>query len=168
MFLKVIYEDRMRRCARCGLLKTADNFGLKDQRRGTRKSYCRPCARDYGRRHYRQNRTAYVRRARARTVRERAVVQQKVAEYLTGRRCVDCGERDIVVLEFDHRDGEKKRANVARLVLSGSWEAVALEIEKCDVRCVNCHRLRTARQFRWTAKLAGMNRVGYEGTVDIS
>jgi hypothetical protein len=27
---------------------------------------------------------------------------------------------------------------------------VLAEIEKCDVRCVRCHRRKTARQFRWT------------------
>jgi hypothetical protein len=29
------------------------------------------------------------------------------------------------------------------------WSRVLLEIEKCDVRCANCHRRRTAQQYGW-------------------
>jgi hypothetical protein len=64
-------------------------------------------------------------------------------------RCIDCGEADPVVLEFDHRDRSEKRANVSRLLANG-WATVLCEIEKCDIRCVNCHRRRTAEQFGWT------------------
>lgn len=70
-----------------------------------------------------------------------------VAEYLTTHPCVDCGERDPVVLEFDHRDPASKSGDVGRLVHSGKRAVVQAEIEKCDVRCGNCHRIRTAKQF---------------------
>jgi hypothetical protein len=58
-----------------------------------------------------------------------------------------------VLLDFDHRDGETKVDNVARLIWDRRWEAAAAEIAKCDVRCVRCHRRRTARRFGWS-KLA--------------
>jgi hypothetical protein len=57
--------------------------------------------------------------------------------------CADCGERDPVVLEFDHRDG--KRGNVSTMTQWASLQTLRSEIEKCDVRCVNCHRRRTLR-----------------------
>lgn len=69
--------------------------------------------------------------------------------HLDGRSCVDCGENDPVVLEFDHRDGVEKEDAVARLIVSCRWAEVAAEIAKCDVRCANCHRRRTAAQFGW-------------------
>jgi hypothetical protein len=31
----------------------------------------------------------------------------------------------------------------------GSWKDLLNEIAKCDVRCANCHRIRTAQQNRW-------------------
>ena len=51
------------------------------------------------------------------------------------------------MLEFDHRDPSAKADDVGRLVHAGTVVAVRAEIEKCDVRCGNCHRIRTARQF---------------------
>ena len=40
-------------------------------------------------------------------------------------------------------------AEVARLVATKRWSEVAAEVAKCDIRCANCHRKRTARQFGW-------------------
>jgi 5-methylcytosine-specific restriction endonuclease McrA len=60
--------------------------------------------------------------------------------------CVDCGETDAVVLDFDHlRD---KVNDVSSLVaLRRPWEEVLEEIEKCEVRCANCHARKTAREL---------------------
>ena len=30
-----------------------------------------------------------------------------------------------------------------------TWPTVEAEIAKCDIRCANCHRRRTAAQFNW-------------------
>lgn len=63
-----------------------------------------------------------------------------VNEYLLTHPCVDCGETDIIVLEFDHVRGEKYN-NISNLVIQDrSFEKLKLEILKCDVRCANCHR----------------------------
>jgi len=69
--------------------------------------------------------------------------------HLLGHPCVDCGETDPVLLDFDHRDPASKRKEVGRLAATKPWPQVLAEIAKCDVRCANCHRRRTARQFAW-------------------
>lgn len=60
--------------------------------------------------------------------------------------CADCGvEYPSYVMDFDHL-GEKE-FNVARGRTSRSFVAVQSEIEKCDVVCANCHRIRTWARF---------------------
>jgi hypothetical protein len=57
--------------------------------------------------------------------------------------CADCGYREHpAALEFDHRDPATKAFNIAQSA-SRSWAATVAEIAKCDVRCANCHRVRS-------------------------
>jgi hypothetical protein len=65
---------------------------------------------------------------------------------------VDCGENDPVVLEFDHRDPEQKVETICGLLRNlADNHTLLTEIAKCDVRCANCHRRKTAKQFGWHA-----------------
>lgn len=78
----------------------------------------------------------------------RARNRLKLAEYLTTHACVDCGEDDPIVLEFDHVRGVKK-FEISRAVNGStrSWKSISAEIDKCEVRCANCHRRATRRRF---------------------
>jgi hypothetical protein len=58
--------------------------------------------------------------------------------------CMDCGNcYDSECMDFDHRPGVTKVRDVAVMARNSPWDQVLLEIEKCDVVCANCHRLRT-------------------------
>ena len=72
-----------------------------------------------------------------------------MVQYLSNHPCVDCGEADPVVLEFDHVRGEKSGEIANMLRRQVAWERIIDELSKCEVRCANCHRRRTARQFNW-------------------
>lgn len=73
-----------------------------------------------------------------------------LADYLRAHPCIDCGFTDIRALEFDHREPEDKGSSVAVLARSGyPLDRVVAEIAKCDVRCANCHRIRTHHQRGW-------------------
>jgi hypothetical protein len=99
---------------------------------------------EYNRAHYLANRKLYIGRARARA---KVVRRERVAylvEYLRAHPCVDCGEGDPLVLEFDHlRD---KAFNISEGLVDRGWQAVLAEIAKCEVVCANCHRRRTAQR----------------------
>jgi hypothetical protein len=63
--------------------------------------------------------------------------------------CADCGLRyPYYLMDFDHRDRRKKRFNIGRDALSkvSTVDALRVEVEKCDVVCANCHRVRTYRR----------------------
>lgn len=65
-------------------------------------------------------------------------------QYLSTHPCVDCGETDIRVLQFDHIDPDLKYDRVANLIFRSSLATLQAEIDKCEVRCANCHAKRTA------------------------
>ena len=70
-----------------------------------------------------------------------AKISERIKEYKKTHPCVDCGEADIVVLVFDHRDRDTKKFRVRS---ARSWVQLEAEIAKCDVRCCNCHARRHA------------------------
>ncbi len=91
--------------------------------------------------------------------RRRTETRKSVFAYLRANPCVDCGEDDIAVLEFDHRDRATKEMRVSALVCQGyGWMTIKEEIDKCDVRCANCHRRRTSKQLGWYAAGAARKR----------
>jgi hypothetical protein len=64
---------------------------------------------------------------------------------------VDCGETDIVVLEFDHvGEAGSKQFNISDATRFGYGMAkIKAEIAKCEVRCANCHRKKTYERGGW-------------------
>lgn len=59
--------------------------------------------------------------------------------------CVDCGYAEhACALDFDHVRGEKK-FNLGSIATNG-WDKIKAEVEKCEVVCANCHRVRTMRR----------------------
>jgi hypothetical protein len=85
--------------------------------------------------------------------------QRTVVEHLLTHPCVECGEDDIVVLEFDHVKGEKI-GNVSALIRSAETPKLRAEIAKCEVVCANCHRRRTT--LRLGAYRTDVGRLGLE------
>lgn len=138
------------RCTGCGVTKDLSEFPLRDASRGTLQRRCRTCVAANSRAHYRAHTARYLAQAALRNENLRTENNEELLSYLASHPCVDCGESDPTVLEFDHRDPRDKSAEVSRLLHTASWSIVRLEIDKCDVRCGNCHRRRTAKQFGWS------------------
>jgi hypothetical protein len=82
-----------------------------------------------------------------RASRYRARNRHFVEAYLLAHPCADCGLVDPIVMEFDHVFGTKL-FHVSTLVRDCAALAILkAEIEKCVVRCANCHRRRTAKEL---------------------
>lgn len=132
----------MKRCSMCRESKPLDDFMWNKKSTGKRDCYCRPCRAVYKKAHYAANKGRYIANANARDAKSYAKRLVWLLEYLNGHPCVDCGETDPVVLDFDHlRD---KSFDIGAGIHDKSWKAVLAEIEKCEVRCANCHRRQTA------------------------
>ncbi|GGI48053.1 hypothetical protein BCL57_002884 [Agromyces flavus] len=109
-----------------------------------RQSVCRACNAARARRYYAENLEKHRKAVASQVAKTRAAHLELIGEYLLSHPCVDCGEGDIRVLDFDHRQGEDKSAEVMKLAKAAySWQRVADEIAKCDVRCRNCHAIVT-------------------------
>ena len=109
-------------------------------------------AKAYARAHYLAHKDEYKARAKRSNPRQRAKHKQWLLVYLSEHSCVDCGEKDIEVLEFDHIEmiGPKSRRVWGQL---GSFKKLKEEIAKCEIRCANCHTRRTRRQMGWSRAL---------------
>lgn len=145
----------MKNCSKCKTDKPASEFHKNSRRSDGLQSYCKDCAKIRNADYYKATPERNSQR-QATNTRRRRENTAKVIEYLATHPCVDCGNVDIRVLEFDHVRGEKA-GNIATMVGSClSWETIFSEIAKCEVRCANCHRIVTveragsARQLAWS------------------
>ena len=95
--------------------------------------------REAKRRYYERNRDVYRDKNRRKRDRLREILRQAKS-----RPCADCGNQfPYFVMDFDHKEGEQKEESVGLLVRALSVRRLLDEIEKCDVVCSNCHRIRT-------------------------
>jgi len=90
-----------------------------------------PVPTEYSHEHYLRNTRKHNLRRLVNQRRYRQRNRELIESLLAKERCVDCGESDRVVLEFDHVRGKK----------------IEQEMAKCEVRCANCHRRKTAVQY---------------------
>lgn len=140
------FASNQRWCGRCGLSRSIDEFSIRYRATGERQSWCRACMAEYKRGWYVRNRDHQLKRVRTNHERTRRENQDRAWDYLGQHPCRDCGEPDPVVLQFDHL-GDKRR-DVSYMLLSGfTWANIQNEIAKCEVRCGNCHRRKTAREL---------------------
>jgi hypothetical protein len=94
-------------------------------------------------RHYRNNKEDYIKRASKRNGAQRKKNRAFISRVKSYASCVDCGESNPIVLDFDHVRGEKVK-NVSDMAnASYSINSIKNEIRKCEVRCSNCHRKKT-------------------------
>lgn len=142
-------EEKTRKCYCCGKVKDITEFVFRNKSSNRRQYECNPCRKEIKRKQYQKNKKQWIKRVSERNARVRQECREKLWDYLSTHPCIDCGEQDRRVLQFDHVRGTKK-AGVAQIVNRGNgWNSVLREIEKCEVRCANCHTKRTWERAGW-------------------
>lgn len=139
----------MLKCTRCKAEKPEDDFRWQYKAKGVRQDWCKSCFSLHEKKTWRSNPELRKRNHENNKARGRRNLQF-VWDYLSQHPCVECGETDPVVLEFDHLDGTVKRGAISDMTRkSFAIETLKEEIGKCVVLCANCHRRRTAKQQDW-------------------
>jgi len=132
----------MKECPVCH--RSDVEFSKNKKRKDGLQVQCKECKSKTDAKHYAENKKKQFDRVKVR----RKEIRQTVFDYMKTHPCIDCGETDPIVLEFDHLDS--KKMNISKMVHNGfSLENIMLEISKCEVVCSNCHARRTAKQFGW-------------------
>lgn len=79
---------------------------------------------------------------RRRVQRRSAELREWYRELKRDYECTECGEDRAPALDF-HHEGESKNEAVSKMINDGyGKERIMEEIEKCEVLCANCHRVR--------------------------
>ena len=101
------------------------------------KSMCQPC---YMKRYYSD---PYRKKMRSARVMEHYSKMRTIIDSIKDVPCCDCGNKfPPCAMDFDHVRGEK-RFNIGQHIAGHSLDSILSEIEKCDIVCANCHRIRT-------------------------
>ena len=132
-----------RKCSKCGKTKAVSSFQMairKGRSKPSREGVCKPCVSIRGKiKHKTKN----------------LDVRKYVFDYLKTHPCVDCGESNVLALEFDHLHSKKFDIGTA---LGGNTKIasrVKEEIKKCVVRCSTCHRIKTHMEINsWKFELS--------------
>ena len=130
-------------CGKCHKVKPIEEFNItgSGKWKGKKRHYwCKKCVKKYDSLRYA---TPTIKERQKKKVRKyKEMVYMKAYTYLQNHPCVDCGEDNILTLEFDHI--EHKTYNIGAMIQRYSWKKILKEIKKCEVVCANCHCIRTA------------------------
>jgi hypothetical protein len=114
-------NKKIKKCLYCDKYKNIKEFRIG-------RCCCKECRNQQGKKRYVEN-------------------SKFIYDYLKKHPCVDCGNANPVVLEFDHVFGNKKNT-ISDLWRKGySVESIKKELEKCEIRCSNCHQIKTAKEM---------------------
>lgn len=139
-----------KRCGKCREVKFIDEFSKKKSNVDGLQQWCKVCSRDRSNYLYNvSDKTKHKENVKKGNKKRIDINRKRVYDYLLSNPCIDCGEDDPIVLEFDHRDDVEKIGVISTMVWDYGWKNIKKEIDKCDVRCSNCHKRRTAKQFGW-------------------
>lgn len=131
----------MKLCTKCNQEKPDKEFNRRSRSR--LQSVCRDCQHEINRGWYQSNKQKVIQRSIKRTQSKRKEALKWLKSYFEDHHCIECDESDFKVLQFDHVRG-KRKFSIPTGLKNYSMEEVLKEIEKCEVRCANCH---TRRHF---------------------
>lgn len=130
-------------CSKCKISQDIENFSKDKNKKDGHGYVCKTCTNTYLNERYAKNSKEHCKATYQVKVKNRKENRIKMLEYLKICKCIDCENNDVRVLEFDHISNNKT-FSVNQLLQEGrGWKRIKEEIDKCEVVCANCHRIRT-------------------------
>lgn len=141
-------------CAKCNVQQPLENFRqFKHQKTGKfyREGQCDTCRVRYAQEYVWPGLKALRSQKHA------------IVDELKRAPCIDCGHTfPSVCMDFDHVRGVKKASITQIVAAHWSVDVLMTELEKCELVCANCHRIRTHknRELHKARINAGRKRAG--------
>jgi hypothetical protein len=132
----------MKKCGSCKKVKDLSEFNKKSGR--DHQSFCRVCDNKISRQRYAANKEHHIKVIAERNRKYKKETDDYIRELKTATKCADCNKNyHWFQMDFDHVKGKKDRAVSVMVGQKVSLKKIKAEIEKCELVCANCHRLRT-------------------------
>jgi len=135
IMIELINQTNVKICTNCKKEKKLTNFKHKQIEKETSK--CLEC-----RDKINNNITTLSYREKQKKYYKEVLVSYS-DDYKKGKECVDCGEDNWLVLEYDHINRNEKSCLVLHC---GTLDKMIREIDKCELRCTFCHQLKTMKE----------------------
>lgn len=132
----------MKLCGKCKVPKPPEDFSMRTFSSGNsgRQAWCKECHKRNDREYYKGNAKRRADIAHRREITAKGF--RGFVDSFKNVRCADCDHKfPTVCMDFDHVRGEKLYE--VSDMKGHSQETIQKEIDKCDVVCSNCHRIRT-------------------------
>lgn len=133
----------MKTCTVCKQEKDLSMFNKNKNKKDGYQTLCRECSNARSRKYYTDNIEHHKKETNRRRKEYKKLAQAYVRKLKESTPCADCGSfYPWPVMDFDHQ--REKVEDVSRLVNNGSsLNTIKDEIDKCEIVCANCHRMRS-------------------------
>lgn len=139
----------MKTCDTCKIPKPDSEFNKNKAKKDGLNSICKECSRKRSRQYYKEKGELHKKNVVRRNKKNRKVLQDYILQHFKSNSCKDCGNSDPRVLEFDHLPQFKKSKDISRLLAASvSTNTLQKEMDKCEVVCANCHKIRTVERSK--------------------
>lgn len=134
----------MKKCCKCKKLLPKSAFSRDRTKKDNLQTRCKSCHNAYTKQHYEKNKPKYIERSLIRKEHFRTIIRF----FKEKCPCKDCGKYyPYYVVSFDHRNPTDKKFELSKVSKISSLSSLLKELEKCDVVCLNCHSVRSSKQF---------------------
>ena len=133
----------MRTCTRCTLEKPDEDFYRVKASKSGFDTWCKQCKNKASIDWAKKN-TERSKENVGKYLKKRQTKRREVLNSLKSVPCSDCGNSfPPYCMDFDHVPERGEKLGAVATMWSYGEETFLAEINKCDVVCSNCHRIRT-------------------------